>query len=64
MKINRKFCDGLKSLNAFLFVFDGDPEAFLQQRQLTNQVSDGVCEGFLLKRQFPLMKYHLSPCQQ
>lgn len=39
--------DGAGSLYAFLFVFDGDSEAFLQQWQLTDQVSDSVRERFL-----------------
>lgn len=35
------------SFNPFLLVLDGHSEALLQQRQLADQVGDGVGEGFL-----------------
>ena len=38
---------GVGSLDALLFVLDGDPEALLQQRQLTDQICDGVGERLL-----------------
>ena len=38
---------GAGSLDALLFVFDGDPEALLQQRQLTDEICDGVGERLL-----------------
>lgn len=41
---------GGASLDPFLFVLDGDSEAFLQQRELADEVSDGVRERFLSKK--------------
>ena len=38
---------GAGSLDALLFVLDGDPEALLQQRQLTDEICDGVGERLL-----------------
>ena len=40
---------GGASFDPFLLVLDGDSEAFLQQRELADEVSDGVCERFLSK---------------
>lgn len=39
--------EGEVSLDPFLFVLDGDSEAFLQQRELADEVSDGVRKRFL-----------------
>lgn len=38
---------GGASLDPFLFVLDGDSEAFLQQRELADEISDGVRKRFL-----------------
>lgn len=43
---------GGASLDAFLFVFDGHSEALLQQRQLADQIRDGVGERFLSTKQW------------
>lgn len=37
------------SLDALLLILDGHSEAFLQQGELADQVSDGICKRFLSK---------------
>lgn len=48
------------SLNPLLFVLDGHSEAFLQQRQFADQVSDGVCKRLLSKQQHDVTTQQLQ----
>lgn len=48
--------------NPFLFILNGDSETFLQQRQFADQVSDGVCKGFLLKHHNSYKSHKRAQC--
>lgn len=48
------------SLYSLLFVFDGDSEAFLQQRQLADEIRYGVRKCFLSKQH---QEHDIASCQ-